>query len=58
MHGPIEVLIGVGFGVGWGLLAQYIPDKDHKNVGFFRWLILLGGGLIALFGAPMIHYDL
>ena len=57
LHGPIEVLIGVGFGVGWGLLAQYIPDKDHKNVGFFRWLILLGGGLIALFGAHMIHYD-
>ena len=56
-HGPIEVLIGVSFGLFWGILAQFIPDKDHKHVGFFRWLILLGGGLIALFGAHMIHYD-
>ena len=24
---------------------------------YFRWLILFGGGLIALFGAHLIHYD-
>merc|ERR1711881_328537 len=57
LHGPIEVLIGVGFGTFWGILAQWIPNKDHHHVGFFRWLILLGGGLIALFGAHLIHYD-
>ena len=27
----------------------------HKLL--FRWLVLLGGGLIALFGAHLIHYD-
>merc|ERR1711942_277118 len=57
LHGPIEVLIGVSFGVFWGILAQWIPNKDHHHVAFFRWLILLGGGLIALFGAHLIHYD-
>lgn len=57
LHGPIEVLLGVGFGVFWGFLAQWIPNKNHHHVGFFRWLILLGGGLIALFGAHLIHYD-
>jgi len=57
LHGPIEVLIGVAFGLFWGLLAQWIPNKDHRHVAFFRWLILLGGGLIALFGAHLIHYD-
>merc|ERR1719209_275926 len=57
LHGPIEVLIGLAFGVVWGLLAQWIPNKDHHHVAFFRWLILLGGGLIALFGAHLIHYD-
>merc|ERR1712179_351305 len=57
LHGPIEVLIGVGFGVFWGLLAQWIPNKEHRHVAFFRWLILFGGGLIALFGAHLIHYD-
>jgi len=57
LHGPIEVVIGVSFGVFWGLLAQWIPSKDHRHVAFFRWLILFGGGLIALFGAHIIHYD-
>merc|ERR1711988_1379825 len=57
LHGPIEVVLGVSFGVFWGLLAQWIPSKDHRHVAFFRWLILFGGGLIALFGAHLIHYD-
>jgi len=57
LHGPIEVLIGLVFGVVWGLLAQWIPNKDHHHVAFFRWLILLGGGLISVFGAHLIHYD-
>merc|ERR1712241_1446152 len=57
LHGPIEVLIGVGFGIFWGILAQWIPNKEHRHVAFFRWLILFGGGLIALFGAHLIHYD-
>ena len=94
LHGPIEVVLGVSFGVFWGILAQWIPNKDHRHVAFFRyvlklygifgifqhciiiyvgfvlveilsqskefyfrWLILFGGGLIALFGAHMIHYD-
>ena len=57
MHGPIEVLIGLSFGIFWGLLAQWLPDKDHPHVSFFRWLIVFAGGLIALYGAHLIHYD-
>ena len=57
LHGPIEVLIGLSFGIGWGIIAQWLPPKDHSNVGFFRWLILFGGGLVALYGAHLIHYD-
>lgn len=57
LHGPIEVVMGVSFGVFWGFLAQWIPNKDHRHVAFFRWLILLGGGLSAVFGAHLFHYD-
>ena len=57
LHGPIEVLIGLSFGIGWGVLAQWLPNKDHPNVGFFRWLIVFGGGLVALYGAHLIQYD-
>ena len=57
LHGPIEVAIGLSFGIGWGILAQWIPNQHHKNMVFFRFLILFSGGLIALFGAGLIHYD-
>merc|ERR1719206_1015314 len=57
LHGPIEVIIGLSFGIGWGVLAQWLPNKDHPNVGFFRWLIVFGGGLVALYGAHLIKYD-
>jgi len=56
-HGPIEVLIGLSFGLFWGILAQWIPNRGHKHVAFFRFIILFAGGLIALFGAHLIHYD-
>merc|ERR1712128_164157 len=57
IHGPLEVILGVSFGTVWGLLAQWIPNKHHRNVTFFRWVILFSGGLVALFGAHLIHYD-
>jgi len=56
-HGPIEIAIGITFGLVWGLLVQFIPNENHHNTVFFRWLIILGGGLIALFGAHIIEYD-
>merc|ERR1719312_1571854 len=56
-HGPIEVAMGLSFGVFWGVLAQWIPNRTHRNMVFFRFLILFSGGLIALFGAHLIKYD-
>ena len=57
LHGPIEVALGLSFGIGWGLLAQWLPDRDHPHVAFFRWFVVFAGGLIALYGAHLIHYD-
>ena len=56
IQGPIEVLVGFLFGFLWGWIAQYLPDKDHHNVKFFRWLLLFCGGLISIFGSNAIGY--
>ena len=56
LHGPFEILLGATFGIIWGFLSQWIPNKEHIHVGFFRWLILFSGGLIAIFGSEMLHY--
>ena len=57
LHGPIEVALGLAFGLSWGLLARWLPDRNHPHVTFFRWFIVFSGGLIALYGAHLLHYD-
>ena len=50
LHGPIEVLIGLSFGIFWGLLAQWIPDQHHPHVSFFRSAenIKVSNGIVSL----------
>jgi membrane-associated phospholipid phosphatase len=31
-HGPIEVAIGLSFGIGWGILLMYFPHKDDVSI--------------------------
>jgi NhaP-type Na+/H+ or K+/H+ antiporter len=57
IQGPIEVLVGFLFGYLWGGIAQYLPDKNHHNLKFFRWLLLFSGGLISIFGSNAIGYS-
>ena len=57
LHGPIEVALGLSFGISWGLLARWLPDRNHPHLTFYRWFIIFSGGLIALYGAHLIHYD-
>jgi NhaP-type Na+/H+ or K+/H+ antiporter len=57
LQGPIEIIIGVVFGFFWGTIAQWLPNKDHHNVVFFRWVVLFSGGLISIFGAHLINYE-
>ncbi|XP_023339125.1 uncharacterized protein LOC111709609 isoform X2 [Eurytemora carolleeae] len=56
-HGPLEVLLGIAFGIFWGYICQWFPSKQYENYVFFRWVLLTAGGAFALFGAHMIHYD-
>jgi NhaP-type Na+/H+ or K+/H+ antiporter len=57
LQGPIEIIIGVVFGFFWGYIAMYLPNRDHHNVVFFRWVVLFSGGLISIFGAHLINYE-
>ncbi|XP_046676749.1 sodium/hydrogen exchanger 9B2 isoform X2 [Homalodisca vitripennis] len=55
--GPISVFGGVGFGILWGLLSKFVPEKGDPFVVPLRILMLLGGGLIAVFGSEMIGLE-
>lgn len=54
---PVCIFGGLGFGVLWGNLARIIPEKGDAYVVPIRTLMLFGGGLLAVFGSEMIHFD-
>ncbi|XP_046988108.1 sodium/hydrogen exchanger 9B2-like, partial [Schistocerca americana] len=54
---PVSVVGGIGYGVAWGFLAKYIPEKADPFVVPLRVLMLLGGGLLAVFGSEAIGFD-
>nr|XP_012141817.1 PREDICTED: uncharacterized protein LOC100876541 isoform X2 [Megachile rotundata] len=55
LQGPISIIGGLGFGVLWGWLAKYVPEKGDPFVVPLRVLMLLGGGLVAVFGSEAIE---
>ena len=57
LQGPIEIIVGFLFGFLWGGIVQYLPDTNHHNLKFFRWLLLFCGGLISIFGSKAIEYE-
>lgn len=55
LQGPIAIVGGLGFGVLWGWLAKYVPEKGDPFMVPMRVLMLLGGGLLAVFGSEAIE---
>ncbi|KAJ8686519.1 hypothetical protein QAD02_022313 [Eretmocerus hayati] len=55
LHGPIAIIGGVSFGIVWGILARYIPKKDDPYLVSLRVLMLLGAGMISIFGSEQIN---
>jgi hypothetical protein len=31
MQGPLSIVGGIGFGILWGLLAKYVPEKQDVS---------------------------
>ncbi|XP_049855508.1 sodium/hydrogen exchanger 9B2-like [Schistocerca gregaria] len=54
---PVSVIGGIGYGIAWGFLAKYIPEKADPFVVPLRVLMLLGGGLLAVFGSEAVGFD-
>lgn len=55
LQGPIAIIGGLGFGVLWGWLAKYVPEKGDTFTVPLRVLMLLGAGLLAVFGSEAIE---
>ncbi|KRT86794.1 Na/H antiporter [Oryctes borbonicus] len=56
IQGPVSVVGGIGFGILWGIISNYAPEKFDPFVVPLRILMLLVGGLVSVFGSEMIGY--
>ncbi|KAK5646398.1 hypothetical protein RI129_004862 [Pyrocoelia pectoralis] len=57
LQGPICLLGGIGFGIVWGTISNFIPERHDPFVVPLRIMMLLSGGLIAVFGSELIGYE-
>ncbi|KAH0554196.1 sodium/hydrogen exchanger 9B2 isoform X2 [Cotesia glomerata] len=55
LQGPISIIGGLGFGILWGYLSKYVPEKGDPYKIPLRVLMLLFGGLISVFGSEAIE---
>jgi hypothetical protein len=37
MQGPLSIVGGIGFGILWGLLAKYVPEKQDVSLIMFHF---------------------
>ncbi|XP_018579862.1 sodium/hydrogen exchanger 9B2 [Anoplophora glabripennis] len=56
LQGPVSILGGIGFGVLWGLVCSYAPERNDPFVAPLRILLLLAGGMAAVFGSELLGY--
>lgn len=56
IQGPVSIIGGIGFGVLWGIISNYAPEKFDPFVVPLRILMLLVGGLVSVFGSELIGY--
>lgn len=54
---PVCIFGGLGFGVVWGYIAKIIPEKGDAYVVPLRTIMLLCGGLVAVYGSELIHFE-
>ncbi|KAI5704273.1 hypothetical protein M8J75_003579 [Diaphorina citri] len=57
LQAPIEISLGVLFGIVWGLISAWLPHKEDKFVVFKRVFMIGGGGLFSVLGSQMIGYN-
>ncbi|CAG9771291.1 unnamed protein product [Ceutorhynchus assimilis] len=56
LQGPVSIFGGFGFGILFGVLLHYAPERNDKFVVPFRIIMLLAGGMAAIYFSEHLGY--
>lgn len=54
---PVCIVGGLVFGILWGVLLKFFPEKGDAYAIPIRTLMLFAGGLLAVFGSDKLGYE-
>ena len=54
---PLDIIIGLAFGLFWGSVLCYLPCRHSDHLVFFRWLLLFCGGMTSISGGRLFGYE-
>ncbi|XP_063231962.1 sodium/hydrogen exchanger 9B2-like isoform X2 [Bacillus rossius redtenbacheri] len=57
IRGPAGLVMGLAFGVLWGVMARYVPSERASWLVGSRTVLLACGGLLAVLGAEAVGFD-
>lgn len=56
LQGPLEVLIGITWGILMGVISIYIPHSEEKSVAMLRTAMVGASGLLSVLGSQLVGY--
>ncbi|OQV26214.1 Mitochondrial sodium/hydrogen exchanger 9B2 [Hypsibius exemplaris] len=52
---PIQIVVGIGFGILVGWILVYFPSGDDNAATIFRFILLLCSGVLCIFGSKIAN---
>ncbi|KAG5871506.1 hypothetical protein JTB14_027169 [Gonioctena quinquepunctata] len=57
LFGSLSIIVGIIVGILWGALCNYFPERNDPFMTPLRILLLLFGGMGAVFGSDLLGYS-
>ncbi|KAK8727822.1 hypothetical protein OTU49_009474 [Cherax quadricarinatus] len=57
LKGPVEILLGIIYGIFFGLLCWFVPYKEKRNRAVYKFIIVFCLGALGMFGSHKVGLE-